>query len=210
MSSIGDQRRLCLLRPPIKQIEMSILEIVTVITGLVPYALLVIGILKGTVKQSFATWILWLALDGIVLRGIIVQHGSPILFSVFTFGTLIVTIVLIVKKQFAWGKFESFVAFLVGVCIAIYLTSGAYMATIATTAALSIAGIPQVIDTYKNPHQTSTTAYLLFTISSLLAIIGADAWTVPDRLPQTNSFGFCIIIMLLSLKKKNNFATSRV
>ena len=82
---------------------MKLLELLTTITGLLPYALLIQGILKGTVKQSFATWILWLALDVIMVYGTISQKGNPLLYSVFTLGTCIVTILLIVKKQYTWG-----------------------------------------------------------------------------------------------------------
>ena len=180
---------------------MSLLEIATAITGSIPYFLHSKGIVKGTVKQSFATWILWLALDAIILRGIIAQHGNPILFSVFTLGTLIVVIFLIATKQFAWGWFESLIAGLVLVCVSIYFFSGPYNATIATTIALDIAGIHQAIDTYKNPQLTSTKAYLLSAISALFSILAVSAWTVPDRLPQTNALCYCMIIVLLSLRK---------
>jgi hypothetical protein len=182
---------------------MKVIEIAIIFTGILPYILLVIAILNGSVKQNFATWILWLALDCIMLRGIIVQNGSPILYSVFTFGTLAVTIVIVIKKQISWSKFESFVSLLVLLCMTVYVTSGAYTATIATTVALFIAGIPQIVDTYRNPHTASTSAYLFFTTSSFLSLIENQKWTVPDKLPQINSMVFCVIVMLLSLRKKH-------
>lgn len=180
---------------------MNIIGIGTVVTGLIPYVLLIKGIVQGTIKQSFATWLLWLLLDFIMLRGIIVQGGSPILYTVFTLGTFCVTALLIYKKQFEWGRFETFVTLLVIVCIVVYLLSGAYMATIATAAALSIAGIPQIVETYKSPESTSSTAYVLFSVSSILALFETSVWTVPDKLPQLNSGGYCLVVFLLSLRK---------
>lgn len=181
---------------------MKLLELLTTIIGLLPYALLIQGILKGTVKQSFATWILWLALDVIMVCGTISQKGNPLLYSVFTLGTCIVTILLIVKKQYTWGWFETGVTVLVGICITVYFTSGAHTATVATMIALDIAGIPQLIATYKKPKETSTIAYLLFTVSSLLAVIETEVWTHKDSTPQINAMFYCLLVMILSMRKK--------
>ncbi len=180
---------------------MTPIKLAVVLTGLVPYLLLIIGIIKGKVKQSFATWILWLTLDGIMLRSIIVQDGNPVLFSIFTIGTLVVTIFLIVYKQFSWGKFESFVAGLVFICIIAYLVGGPYLSTIATAIALDVAGIPQIIDTYKDPKSTSTKAYILFTLSSGLSLVGLHEWSVQNWLPATNAMIYCLLVTLLSIRR---------
>jgi len=180
---------------------MKIIEIFTVITGILPYVLLVIGITNGKVKQSFATWMLWLVLDIIVLCGIIAQDGNSLLFFVFTLGTIVVTAVLVFKRQFSWGRFETFVTALVAICITVFLMGGPYIATIATTAALNIAGIPQLIATYKDPKTASAKAYFLFMTSSLLSVMGTEAWTVQDKLPQMSSAIYCLIVFLLALRK---------
>lgn len=180
---------------------MKMIDYAIVATGLVPYLLLVRGIASGKVRQSFATWMLWLVLDIIVLTSLLAQKASPVLFGIFTAGTLAVTLMLLVKKQFAWKPFDSLIAVLVAICIIVFCVAGPYMATIATTAALGIASIPQVTHTYRDPHSTPTAEYLLFTLSSVLAVISAPAWTVQDRLPQMNSALFCATIVVLTLRK---------
>lgn len=177
------------------------MEIAIVITGSLPYLLLIIGIVKGEVRQSFASWLLWLILDTIVLYGIMAQKGSMLLFSVFTTGTLVVTLFLVFKKQFSWEKFETFVSVLVGICIFMLLRGSPYISIIASTAALNIAGIPQIIGTYRDPRSTSTKAYFLFMLASLLSVISTEVWTVQDKLPQTSSTVYCFIIVLLSMRK---------
>ena len=179
----------------------KLLQIIIALTGIVPYILLVRGIIKGNDKVSFATWLLWLALDCIMLREIIVQNGNPLLYTVFTIGTFIVAVTLIVKKQFSWGEFESFISALVAVCIVVHFASGPYIATIATATALSIAGIPQIVKTYRNPSYTPTVVYLLFAISSFVSVTQNNIWTVPEKLPPINSMIFCVIVTLLSLRK---------
>ena len=68
--------------------------------------------------------------------------------------------------------------------------------------ALDIAGIPQLIATYKKPKETSTIAYLLFTLSSLLAVIETEIWTHEDSTPQINAMLYCLLVMVLSMRKK--------
>ncbi|MCX6753028.1 MAG: hypothetical protein NTW62_01615 [Candidatus Nomurabacteria bacterium] len=185
---------------------MKIIQILVVVTGLLPYLLISIGIIKGTVKQSFATWLLWLLLDFVMLAGILKQNGNILLYSVFTFGTLIVTLLLVFKKQFSWGKFESCVSLLVAICAWIYLSNdNAYVTTFSTVIALNIAAIPQIIDTLKRPHLTSTTANFLFATSSLLSISIAEKWTMKDLLPQINAMVFCSLIAVLSMRKVDLF-----
>ena len=182
---------------------MRLIVIASIVTGVIPYILLTKGVLKGTIKQNFATWILWLILDSIVLKGTFEQHGNVILFSVFTAGTFVVTMILAFKKQFLeWRWFETYVAMMTAVCIGIYFSSGPYVATIASTIALAIAAIPQIVDTYTHPETSPTIANLFFAASSGFSIIGAKDWTVQERLPQTQAFCIIAIIVLLSIRKK--------
>jgi hypothetical protein len=180
---------------------MKTIDIATVITSLIPYVMLIVGVAKDKIKQSFATWFLWLILDVVTLIGIVAQHGNYLLLAVFSGGTICVTLLLIYKKQFSWGLFETFVGILVAMCILILLTAGPYVATIAGTTALAAAGIPQLIATFKDPKSTPSIAYFLFGASSLLSVIGASGWTVQDRLFPMFSTIYCFIVMLLSLRK---------
>lgn len=175
-----------------------------IVIGFIPYLLLSYGIAKNTVKQSLSTWMLWLTLDVIVVSALIAQKGNYIVFAVFTVGTLLVNIFLFAKKQFKWEGFDTIVTILVFVCIIIFYVSGPYGATIATTIALTVAGLPQVKSTWEEPEKTPTLPYFLFAITSLLSVIGAKEWSVPERLPQMSSVIFTTIIIILSLRRKVN------
>lgn len=180
---------------------MKSIDILTIILGLIPYVLISIGVIKGSVKQSFATWLLWFILDVIVLFGVFDQDGNPYLFSAFALGTGIVTILLVVKKQVSWSSFETYISWMVTVCIIVYLLAGPHLAIIATVLALNIAGIPQVIATFKDPKATPTIAYSLFAISALLSAISAKAWTVEDMLPAISTLIYASTVAILSLRK---------
>ena len=180
----------------------KIIEIAIVITGSLPYLLLVIGITKGVIKQSFASWLLWLILDVIVLIGLIVKNGSYLVYLVFTIGTFVVTLFLFLKRNFKWGKFDSFIAILVFICMIVYFSASSYLTIIIGTIALALAGIPQFIDILKDPRSTSTIAYLLFSTSGTLSLFETSAWTVQDKLPQLCSAVFTLTSALFSLRRK--------
>ena len=180
---------------------MKLIDLVTVVTGILPYILLISGILNGKIKQSFATWVLWCILDIIVVWEVVTQHGNYLLYSVFALGTLLTAISLIYKKIFSWGRFETFISILVTLCIAVIIICGSHYGIIFTTTALNIAGIPQLKDTFQNPKSTSKTAYLLFALSGMLSTIGAESWSVEERLPSMSAMIYCLLILLFSLRR---------
>lgn len=182
---------------------MNIFQLLIILTGIIPYILLSVGIIYGTIRQSFASWVLWLALDIIVLVGLVGRDGNILLFSVFAFGTLIVALLLGATNQFSWGKFETSIAVLVSFCAMVLLLSGQYWAIIITTVALNIAGVPQLVETFKYPKSTPTLPYILLGVSSFLSVWGAQGWTVEQRLPQMSSMIYCFIVVALSLRPQS-------
>src|SRR5690349_12756917 len=80
-------------------------------------------IFRGELEQSFATWILWVALDSIALVSIIFQGGNFILLVSYVIGGSTVTCALVYTRQFKWGGFETFVLSLVTICLIIWYIS---------------------------------------------------------------------------------------
>ena len=119
------------------------------------YALLCIQVLQRKVPQNFATWILWALLDSIAAASLIVQEGNFWIPVFYALGSgAIVFSVLKTKTAGKWTNFESMIVVLVVICIIAWALSGPQMATIASTTALAIAGIPQVMDVYKKPFES--------------------------------------------------------
>ena len=75
--------------------------------------------------QSFATWILWAAMDSILAASTIIRHGNYYLPLGFAIGGVAMTILLLAKKRYAWGKLDTVILILVVVCIAVWEISGA-------------------------------------------------------------------------------------
>jgi hypothetical protein len=187
---------------------MNLLDIATIVTAFLPYIIFTVSIVKFNAKQNGASYVLWTVLDSIMLACVYFQHKNITLYSTITIGTAMVMLTLLIKKQFEYKLFEFFITILIGICLFVFFKSGLYFATIATTVAVNLAAIPQIIDTWKKPKETPTIGYLLLATSGVLSAIKADAWTVPDRLPSINCAIFCFGIALLSMRRKKPFYTT--
>jgi hypothetical protein len=139
------------------------------------------GILTDKVEQSFATWSLWVALDIIALASIIVQKGNFGFLVLYIAGGSTMVIALVMKRQFKWTKFESFALFLVFICLGIWYVSGPKMATIASTLAVVIAGIPQFKDSWIKPDKMTGLTYAGYVLANGLFFFAGKDWSIKER-----------------------------
>lgn len=179
---------------------LSILPILVGIFGGLAYLPTLWDIYRGA-KQNFATWALWALLDVIVTISVVVQDGNIVLPIVYACGSLLVALSLIIKRQVGWGKFETFIACLVIICMCVWAMSGPKAATIASTLATASAGLPQLVATIKDPKSTSPLTYGLFTIANICSIIGAKAWTIEESFFPVVAGILCLLFFLLSLRR---------
>lgn len=169
--------------------------------GLLAYGPLVTGIIQNRIQQNFATWTLWATLDAIAAGSTILQHGNFWLPLGYTVGASSITLLLIFKKRATWTKFETFISVLVVICLIVWWYAGNIGGIIASSAALLIASIPQIIDTAKTPSLTPRVAYMIFTASSVLSLLGGTSWSVEERLYSAGALFTNTVILALSFRK---------
>ncbi len=131
--------------------------------------------------QSFATWILWAAMDSILAASTIIRHGNYFLPLGFAIGGVAMTILLLVKRRFAWTRLDSAILILVVFCVIDWAISGARAAIVASTLATSIATIPGLIELWRNPNRTVANIWGAYAIANFLAFIGGTAMTIEER-----------------------------
>ncbi len=174
------------------------------IIAFVLYAPLLIGIFKNQIKQSFATWMLWVLLDVIALGSIIAQKGDNwTLLACYISGGTIVAVLLIYKKQFRWTWIESATVSLVFICIFLWLASGPKLATIASTLAVCLSGIPQYVESRKEPDVNTGWIYLGYTLVNFLSFLAGKEWTIADRFYYGMTTLLCVSIAYVALQKKS-------
>ncbi len=171
--------------------------------GLVAFGLLIIALFRQSTEQSFAAFFLWAMLDVIATVTTIIQHGNYWLALSNAIGSTIITLLLVKKKQVSWSWVESMTAFLVVVCLVIWYTAGERAGIIASSLAVVIASIPQMVDTYKKPEATPTFVYVTFLVANILSVMGGTSWTIEERFYQCCGVFLCTVIVLFSLKSSN-------
>ena len=177
---------------------MSASDILSVAIGTIAvliYVPLSIRVFAGKVKQNFATWLLWAILDGIAAATIALQDGNFVLPAVYALGSAGVTLSILRSKNFQWTWFETMVVCLVVVCLIVWGVSGARVATVASTLAVSIAAVPLMIEAWKEPWDQPFFTYSGFLVVSILAVIAGKSWTIEERLYPTA----CIVINIAVL-----------
>ncbi len=171
------------------------------IIGIATYVPLCISILRGKVKQNLATWVLWALLDGIAAASIFYQHGNYLLTASFALGSTFASLSIIRSKNFQWTWFETMVASLVVACIITWAVSGAYVATIASTTAVIIAGVPTLVECYKKSWDNPFSTYLSFLIANILGTMGGKEWSVIERFYTASCTVYCFIAVILIARK---------
>lgn len=157
---------------------------------------------SGTAKQNLLTWILWGMLDAIASGTIIVQSGNFVLAAAFAIGSLLTAVVIAHSdRKFLWTWFETMVTLLVTTCLLVWYVSGSRVATIASTTALFVAGIPQLKDAWRRPEEVPTLPYAVWAVADILSLAGGKTWSIEERLYPLSALIICFAIAAVSLRK---------
>jgi hypothetical protein len=135
-------------------------------------------------KQSFATWILWVALDAIAFFSIHAQSGeNTLVLKCYILGGSMVWSSLLIKKQFKWTRVEWLTLGLVVICLEIWVLLGAQATTVASTVAVCVAAWPQYRETYHG-EQDKISGFIFagYTVVNLCFFLAGETWAVKDWL----------------------------
>lgn len=160
-----------------------------------------VKIMRGKMVQNLATWLLWALLDGITAVTIILQDGNYWLPLAYAICSLATAIAVLKSSTGKWTKSDSFVAVLVGACVIVWLSAGNYYATIAGTAAVIIAGLPQLRDCWNNPKGNWLLRWLASFAASVISVMAGTSWTVEERLYPTAVAVYCGLCAIFTAKK---------
>ena len=158
---------------------------------------------NGKTIQNLPTWVLWTVLDVIIAASIIANGGNFVLSAVYAIGSgASAFFIFKSKSKFSWTWFETMVAVLVLASMVVWYFSGSKVATVASTLAMVIAGIPQLVDAWKKPWEMPPLAiYSGYVAASLLSVAGGKSWTVEERLFPVAACVLCLFIVIFSLRK---------
>lgn len=188
------------------------IQIVGGIIGFITYCFLFASILKSKAKQNFVAFCLWAVLSIILTTTIFIENGNYWLSLGNVLGETAIAILLLIKRQISWTWVEAFTAFLVIVCLVIWLFVGEKAAIVAASLATIAASIPQMVSTFKKPTETPTGIYVAFVFANVLSFYAGKSWTIEERLYPASAVIICLVILLFSWKKSKtvHFKTSAI
>jgi hypothetical protein len=172
------------------------------ILGIAAYVLLIVALLRTKTEQSFAAFMLWALLDLIATITTVLSDGNYWLALSNAVGSTVITVLLVAKRQVSWSWVESMTAVLVVICLIVWYAAGEEAGIVASSMAVVIASIPQMVDTYKKPEATPTLIYMVFLMANIVSLIAGRAWTIEERFYQCCAILLCAVIIVLSLRKR--------
>jgi hypothetical protein len=181
---------------------MNYLALIGGIIGLIAFFLLILKLFRTTTEQSFAAFLLWALLDIIATITTIIKGGNYWLALSNAVGSLIITFILIAKRQVSWTWVESMTTVLVVICLALWYTLGEQAGIVASSLANLIAAIPQIVDTYKRPQNTPALPYAVFFIGNIVSLMAGASWSIEERFYQCTSVVLTTAILALAMRKQ--------
>jgi hypothetical protein len=180
---------------------MSTLVILGALVAFGAYVPLWQGIRAGK-PQNLLTWILWGTLDAIITASIIKQDGNYLLPMIYTVGSTI-TGYLIWKSQgeMVWKRFHTLITILAVASMVIWYFSGVQNATIASSLAMMIGGIPQLEDAWEKPEDMPLIEYAFFTLANFLSMMGGKSWAIEEWFYAFTATVFCFVMVVCSSRK---------
>jgi hypothetical protein len=154
----------------------------------------------GAEGQSGATWLLWGALDTILTISLIEQRGNFLLPLGFAIGDLVVVFLLMFKRQFKWGIFETVIAVMVIGCMVAWKFGGSRTATIAATLGICVAGVPGLIAMWKQPQRKVGNVWGAYVLANGLSFFGGTAMIVEERFAP-GVFALCSLAMFCASRR---------
>ncbi|HXE42884.1 MAG TPA: hypothetical protein VN516_07650, partial [Candidatus Baltobacteraceae bacterium] len=136
---------------------------------------------RGSAGQSFATWLLWSALDSILAVSTILKHGNYLLPLGYAIGGWALTGLLLAKGRFAWTRLDNVILAFVVVCLIGWGLGGARTAIVCATLATSLASIPGLVELWRNPQRTIGNIWMGYALTNALSFAGGTAMTIEER-----------------------------
>ena len=158
------------------------------------------AIKDGGAGQSFATWLLWAALDTILTISLFQQHGNYLLPLGFAVGSATLTSLLLFKGRFAWGHMESVILALMLGCLIGWKLGGAKTATVAATLGICLAGVPGLLELWRNPQRKVGNIWGWYVLANGLAFLGGTAMTLEERFAPGVFAAYSLLLFFASRK----------
>lgn len=163
---------------------MSITYVLNLLSGalflgaFVPY---IIAIWRGFTKPSLVTWLVWAGLDYIVVAGMLAQETLNGQILGACAGATAVVVLALWRGTTKWSKLDVFCLASAVLGVVLWQMAGNPNIAILTSAATAlIASIPTFVSAWNDPSRENKTAWTIFWVSCVVALLAVPAWDVAN------------------------------
>jgi len=158
----------------------TLLEILSAV--LVPVATLfyILGILRGTILPTKATWLVWTVLSTLLTLSMY-EAGTLNLQILSTTGADVVVLVLTLRygKAWAWSTFDVACIVLAGTSIALWQSTGDPLwGVVFNSLAVVLGSFPLFKEVWLNPEVEKPLPWILMMVSSICILVALRQWSI--------------------------------
>jgi len=148
------------------------------IIGFVPY---ILGIIRMETKPSKVSWIIWASLETITLVGMYAEHAVNGQIVGSALGNWIIVILAIKYGTSGWTKLDKFCLGGATIGIALWmLFNNPTFGIMICLSMIALGAVPTLISAWKDPRREDRSAWTIFWVSCVFAIIAIPQWTLAD------------------------------
>lgn len=178
---------------------LSILSGIVFIVGYVPY---IRAILQGQTKPQKASWIIWEALNVIVLAGMYSKHAVNGQIVAVTIGTAVIALLSLKYGKPGWTILDRLCLVGAGLAIVLWQVFDSPTIAILTCLVASLTGaVPTFVNVWHRPGEENKVAWTLYWVSCVMAVIAAPSWSLVDAAQPLTFFTIETIVMFLLFVK---------
>ena len=183
-------------------VPMTLLGMMALLGGIVALAshfFWIHGVWRGTMRLNMATWILWSVFDmAAFITSIAAGAPAPFMAAGFALGAILLTLTLLFKGTWQWGRLETVCTILAACCFFVWYASGPLVALVSFLAAKYAAGgLPTLIEAYRNPEPRQSPVWWMGSFGAATNIFATGSWTLAQSLFPTTALVFSFTIGLL-------------
>ncbi len=181
---------------------LTFLAGVVFLAGFFPY---IIAILRRQTKPAKTSWIIWLALDLIVLLGMYAKGSVNGQLIGAVAGATIVTGLALIYGTSGWTKLDKRCLGGAALGIALWLAFDEPNLGIVVSSAVAFMGSwPTFTSAWENPGKEDKLAWTIWTASCVMQLFAIPAWTVQDALqPLTFSVIEFTMVFIIFVRGRN-------
>lgn len=174
---------------------LSALSGIVFVMAFVPY---IRAILRGETKPQKASWIIWATLDSITLAGMVAKNSVNGQIVGAIIGAWAVAALAMRFGKPGWTSLDKFCLGGAALAIVLWQVFDSPVIGLATSlTATFIGSIPTFKNVWSKPEEEDKTAWTLYWISCVLAVIAAPSWMLADAAQPLTFFAIESVVMSL-------------